>query len=122
MKMPQNVLNKIYLLEAEKHVLQGDKDNALLKFRASANFAKELGVIQEQALAYERAAIALDEWGEVTEATDSIKKAMKLYKQWGCLWKVAQLGKLPLMTRSNIATLPGNSCHIERNQPTAQTQ
>ena len=120
MKMPQNVLNKIYLLEAEQLVLRGDKDNALWKFRASSKFAREMSVIHEEALAYERAAIALDEWGEEAEAMASIKKAMALYKKWGSPGKVTQLEKLPFVTRCNSATFAGSPCQIERGQTASQ--
>ena len=120
MKMPQNILNKIYLLEAEQLALRGDKDNALWKFRASSKFAREMNVIHEEALAYERAAIALDEWGEEAEALASIKKAMVLYKKWGSPGKVAQLEKLPFVTRCISSTSVGNSCQFEYGRAESQ--
>lgn len=88
---PANVLNKIRLIEAERAALKNDSLGALSKFKQSAKLAKEQGLINEQALACERTAVALLEWGEADEALQLFEQARVLYHQWGSPVKEQQL-------------------------------
>ena len=93
---PANVKNKISLIEAEVDVLKhGKKSNstALSKFHDSIEEAKEEGLIFEEAYAYERCAIAMLEWGNMTQSLEYFERAKNLYKQWGSPVKVLQLTK-----------------------------
>ena len=88
---PANVMNKIYLIDAEKAVLKNDKDVAKSKFRMSLHHANQQGFIHEEALAYERYAIAMLEWDEMTQALEYFERARSLYDKWGSRVKVHRL-------------------------------
>ena len=90
---PENISNKLYLIEAEKSTLKGDTEDARKKFRMSIDYAHQQGFIHEEALAYERYAIAVFEWGEATESLEFFERARKLYKEWGSMMNVKRLEK-----------------------------
>ena len=92
--VPANVSNKILLIEAEADVLRyGKCDGAISKFHQSIDEAKRHGIIQEEAFANERCAIAMLEWGDVAEALEYFERAKSLYEQWGSPVKVVKLIK-----------------------------
>jgi tetratricopeptide (TPR) repeat protein len=93
---PENVFSKVYLIEAERYVLKDKRERAIRKFQLAMDQAEELGVINEQALACERAANALEGWGETKKSLSYYKKARVLYERWGSVLKVDQLTKLIL--------------------------
>lgn len=86
-----NLQSKVYLIEAEKAVLKNDKNEAKLKFQLSSINANKQGLIHEEALAYERYAVAMMEWGDMTESLEFFERARCLYKQWGSYVKVRNL-------------------------------
>jgi histidine kinase len=91
---PENIFSKVYLIEAERYVLKDKRERAIRKFRLAIDQAEEQGAINEQALACERAATALEGWGEKNESLYYYKKARSLYESWGSALKVDQLTKL----------------------------
>lgn len=88
---PENFNNKISLLEAEIAVVNGDKKEALTKYKESVDAAQKEGFLHEQALACERAGYALIEWGSHDDGYLYLKQACSLYEQWGALAKVVQV-------------------------------
>ena len=88
---PVNIMNKIYLIEAEKAVLKDDRAVAKAKFRMSIDHANQQEFVHEEALAYERYAIAMLEWGEVSQALEYFERARSLYDKWGSMAKVKRL-------------------------------
>jgi predicted ATPase len=93
---PENVMNKICLIEAERAALKNDRVGALSKFKQSMDLACEQGLINEQALACERTAVALLEWGDSGRALEVFEEARRLYEQWGSPVKVEQLSNFVL--------------------------
>ena len=91
---PENALNKVYLIEAERLVLQGNEEKALTRFQKSIEYANEQGLFHEQALALERCGMALIRLGSRERAIESFEGARKLYKRWGAFAKVDQITKL----------------------------
>jgi histidine kinase len=91
---PENVFSKVYIIEAERYVLKDKRESAIRKFQLAIDQAEEQGAINEQALACERAATALEGWGETTKSLSYYKKARVLYKSWGSELKVDQLTML----------------------------
>ncbi len=87
----QNNENKIYLLEAELAVTNGDRERALQKYEHSIGAARREGFRHEEALANERAGLVLLGWGEELKAREYFNKACSLYSQWGAFAKVNQV-------------------------------
>ena len=67
------------------------KDNAQSSYQKAIRLAKEVGIVQEEALAHELFGMALFEWGEMGEASMQIKQATALYRMWGAHRKAAHL-------------------------------
>ena len=88
---PENVLNKVYLIEAERCAIHGQQDRATSKFQKSINYARDQGLIQEQALASERAGIRLLEWGKKDVALEYLGEARNLYRRWGSTFKADRI-------------------------------
>ena len=91
---PDNTLNKIYLIEAERFAARGKKDNAVAKFRQSLNHAEEQKFTHEEALAAERAGFWLLEWGDTELASPMLERAHRLYERWGSPLKASQVSAL----------------------------
>ncbi|CAB9500838.1 Transcriptional regulator [Seminavis robusta] len=91
MTWKENVLNKIYLLEAERAVLIGDRETASSKFDSAIQYAEESGFVHEMALAHERLAFAFSQWGLEEEAQTNRTQSAILYQQWGFDRKGADL-------------------------------
>ena len=90
---PESIMNKIYLIEAEYATLKHAKVDAKSKFHKSIEQANQQGMVQEEALATERYAIAMFEWGEITESLEYFERARHLYERWGSTEKVKRLTK-----------------------------
>jgi len=86
-------MNKIYLLEAEYLVLNGKLDIAIPMYQRSIELAAAEGFLHEQALANERAGMALRYCGDANDCFPFLKKAYDLYGRWGSTPKVEQLRK-----------------------------
>ena len=100
---PENVENKIHLIEAELAMLKygkskrnrrRKKDDAISKFKQSIEEGKRQGILFEEAFAYERFAIATLEWGDIPQALEYFERAKSLYERWGSPVKVTQLTEL----------------------------
>lgn len=88
---PENYLHRVRLIEAELANLSSGCDDALALYDLSIALAGEQGVIQEQALACERAGHALIGDGKSDEAKKYFEQASSLFGQWGARVKVDQL-------------------------------
>ena len=91
---PENVLNKIYLIEGERFAAKGSKEKAVQKFQQSMEQAKEQNFIHEEALAAERAGMWLREWGDAKLGNPMLERACGLYEMWGSPLKVRQVSAL----------------------------
>ena len=81
---PKDLSNKILFLEAERCVMEGHKSEAIEKYLLAIEEASHLGAINEEALACERFARALQRWDRNHEAIPLLEKARDLYVSWGC--------------------------------------
>jgi tetratricopeptide (TPR) repeat protein len=90
---PDNVLSRIYLIEAERDSLMDNRDRAFRKFQSAIDLADEQGFVQEQALACELAAATLVGWERKREAREFYRQARFLYERWGSPVKVEQMNK-----------------------------
>jgi len=90
---PMNYLHKLYLVEAERHRVLGEKIEAIEMYDRAIAGAKENGYVQEEALANELAAKFYLEWGKETIAEAYLTKAYYCYARWGALAKVEDLEK-----------------------------
>ena len=90
---PGNVLNKIYLIEAERHVLFGQLESARKKFDLSIRKSRLEGFLHEEALANERAGMTFLELDKKLDALDYFEQARKRYERWGATVKVEEISK-----------------------------
>jgi hypothetical protein len=83
-------LHIVKLVEAELAVIDGNRECAMSKYYESIALAAEANFINVQALACERAALALRGFGDTSsaEAPKYFARALLLYKEWGAMAKV----------------------------------
>lgn len=88
---PENLSNKVCLLEAEIARFSDKHEKALAKYdEAIALAAKDL-CLHEQGFAAERAGRMLLEFGQTNKAMKYLTSARALYGQWGSSTKVEQM-------------------------------
>ncbi len=90
---PMNHLHKFYLVEAERHRVQGSYMEAMDYYDRAIAGAKENEYINEEALAHELAAKFYLEWGKQTIAQAYLTNAYYAYARWGAKAKVEDLEK-----------------------------
>ena len=110
----QNCLNKYLMLEAEFKVLKGDLGAALELFEKSASVAGDEGFLHEQAIAYERAGLAVlyaigssshaDTASSSNAASEYFEKSFPLYEEWGAATKADQMIEQGYVERRYPAT------------------
>lgn len=91
---PENLANKVFLLEAELAACRGKHDDALSLYEKSAASAAKEGYVHEQALACEKAALMLRGCGSLREARTNFMNARNLYEMWGANLKVDEMERL----------------------------
>ena len=91
---PWNWSNKLYLLEAEHHFLEGDEVSALKKYEQSAEAARDHHFIHEEGLTFERTAQFHLHYGRNGEALVCFAEAKKCYKKWGALALVRYIERM----------------------------
>lgn len=101
-KSPQNYCNKVYLLEAELSVAEGNVTEALSFYQQAITLSDEYGnFLHECALAHERKGICCLDKNSFEQAKDSLTKSCALYKKWGAKAKMNQLiQKYPFLKNS----------------------
>ena len=94
---PENILHKLYILEAELCALKGKLEMALSWYDQAVDHAIQQGVTQLQALAQERASVALRRLGKSTskrkDSAQFMKQAISTYDRWGAAAIVTHLQK-----------------------------
>ena len=97
-----NCLNKFLMLEAEFLVMKGDLIGGLELFEKSASVSQNEGFMHEQAIAYERAGLAVlhviasasknpNDGASSEIASSYLSKAISSYQIWGAITKVDQM-------------------------------
>ena len=107
---PENNLHKLYILQGELCALEGKLEMALKLYNQAINHAMEQGVTQLQALAQERASVALQRLGDPTstkhsEAIKFMKQAIASYERWGAAAIVVRLAGI-------LEGMEGKDCAI----------
>jgi len=116
---PMNYLHKFYLVEAERHRVEGEYLAAMEMYDRAIALAKENGYIQEEALANELAGKFYLAWGKETIAEAYITKAYYCYSRWGAQAKVKDLeSKYPHLIAPLQVT---NSNSIQSAIPSSST-
>ena len=85
--------NKLYLLEAEQFFYQNDEARALEKYHQASKSAHDHHFVQEEGLAFERAARFHLHYGRSGEALVCLTQAKKCYSQWGAVGLVQHIEK-----------------------------
>mmetsp|Transcript_24055 Transcript_24055/g.56756 ORF Transcript_24055/g.56756 Transcript_24055/m.56756 type:complete len:315 (-) Transcript_24055:65-1009(-) len=108
----QNCLNKYLMLEAEFQVLKGDLNTALKLFEKSASISGDEGFVHEQAIAYERAGLAVlyeienpsrkDDSLSSDAASEYFAKSFSLYQEWGAATKADQMIEKGYIKRHSV--------------------
>jgi predicted ATPase/signal transduction histidine kinase len=88
---PMNHLHKVYLVEAERQRVLGNKAEAIAHYDLAIQLAQENGYIQETALANELAAKFYLAWGKEKIAQFYLTEAYYAYSHWGAKAKVDDL-------------------------------
>ena len=83
-----NIDHKAHMVEAELKALEGDIDAAMVLYNKAMEHAEKQGAMNDQALACERAGLALRMCGKEDDALDYLEDCCALYRQWGALIKV----------------------------------
>ena len=91
---PENVQNKILLIQAHRAALCGQWGIAFAKFDLSIHYAQQSGFLGEECLACEQAALAHFEGGEHDAGVVQLRRCKSLYERWGSLAKVEQIAAL----------------------------
>ncbi|NES69552.1 MAG: GAF domain-containing protein, partial [Okeania sp. SIO2D1] len=90
---PMNYAHKLYLINAEKHRVLGEKIRAIEMYDLAIALAQENEYLQEEALANELAAKFYLEWGKEKFAAIYMEQAYYCYASWGAKAKTKQLEK-----------------------------
>lgn len=90
---PMNILHKLYLVEAERYRVLGQKAEAIEMYDRAIAKATVHEYLNEQAIANELAARFYFQWGKDRIAQDYLLNACYAYTHWGAKAKVADLKK-----------------------------
>jgi len=90
---PSNFKHKLLLLEAEYAVIKRKQSSACKAYEAAITAAHKSGMVQDEALSYERAALFQLELGDDAKALNYLTTAQQLYLVWGAEAKSSQLQK-----------------------------
>ena len=101
-----NFLNKLELLKAELHYLDGRHADAEISYKASIASAHNHKFIQEEALACELYGIFCIENRQIEKGTAQLQLAIAKYTEWGAAKKAEDVKQfLDLISLANIWTL-----------------
>ena len=90
---PMNFAHKYWLVEAERNRVLGRDSRAVRCYDRAILLAREHQYMNEEALAYERAALFYLKRGRVVVAAAHLLDACYCYERWGATAKVRQLQK-----------------------------
>ncbi len=91
--VPENYLNKLYLLKAERARVKNKPLKAMKFYDLSIQYARENGFIHEQALACELAFLFYLETGKKELARYYLSEARYSYLKWGAEAKINQINE-----------------------------
>jgi signal transduction histidine kinase len=88
---PQSYAHKIRIIEAERHRVLGEPEEAAAAFREGVELARRSGILPEEAAADERAAYFHLSRGDRATARAYLREAHRTYLRWGAVAKVRAL-------------------------------
>ena len=88
-----NFENKLFLLQAELHYLNGEYEKAEASYEASIASARSHRFLNEEAYAYELYGVYLLENRMVDKGHEKLDIAIEKYAEWGALKKVEHVKK-----------------------------
>ncbi len=88
---PQNCLDKLFLLQAEKASVMGNHKVAVKKYTCANALAADSGCLWSQAIANERAGEHLSLRGDTLQARKFIDRAIEVWGRWGATAKTRRL-------------------------------
>mmetsp|Transcript_12943 Transcript_12943/g.17413 ORF Transcript_12943/g.17413 Transcript_12943/m.17413 type:complete len:250 (+) Transcript_12943:3-752(+) len=88
---PSNCKHKLLLLKAEYCAIRGKKSFACKAYNAALDAANKSGMMQDEALTYERAALFFRDLGDEVKSSRYLAIAHQLYLDWGADAKSSQL-------------------------------
>lgn len=91
---PYNYENKLQLLQAELHYLEGNLESAEASYEASIVSANDSRILPEGALANELFGIFCVENQMVMKGMERLLMALELYRRWGAIKKVKELQQM----------------------------
>jgi len=98
---PENFLNKIHLLKAELAAIQKKEAEAKLNFEKAISLSKANGLLSEEAICCERAAIFYFHLGIEEDAKKMLFQSYDCYKKWGANSKIYHMiTRYPIIARS----------------------
>ncbi|CAB9497104.1 expressed unknown protein [Seminavis robusta] len=112
---PENVSNKLYLVDAELEFCRGYHTSALLKYNKSIEYAEKERFIAEAAVACERAGLMLQSASRASEATDYFRRSRDHWHHYGVKVKVDALDLLLTQQGQKRAQL-----HVEQPRETPE--
>ena len=86
-----NLVHSLHLLEAELAVLNGKSCKAEENFKSAIAVASRNGFLQDKALSHELASSYFKSRGDDSNRDHHMDQAIKCYRDWGAMAKVAQL-------------------------------
>ena len=87
-------MHRVYFLEAELSLAEGNLEKGLVKFQLSSHFAEQEGAIEKHAFAAEHAGMVLLKHGRTDEGRQLLLEAKDLYERWGATIKVDQINSM----------------------------
>lgn len=111
---PENYVNKLHLLEAEKANVLGDRSKAISDYRASITLSRKFCFVHEEALAHERAGMFFLEIN-LNRASDFFTQSYQCYSTWGASTKMNHIAsKYPnlCVTKKKCSSLPLHSSSV----------
>ena len=107
---PDDKAHRYYLILAEEAVFRGDRLEAADKFEKSIQLAHTCQLIQEQALAAERAGIYFLRIDHSNTAAAYLWQARQCYAKWGAKAKLIQMNALygELLSSFSLSSMEGN--------------
>ena len=85
---PDNVRQRVLIIQAELHAINGNIDEAEGLFQKAMEHAEQHDQLSDRALACERAGLALRACGKEDHALDYLEDCCAMYRRWGSLIKV----------------------------------
>jgi len=111
---PQNFHHKLLILQGKQHQVEGRDWESMACFTQGAKEAKRCGILLDEALAFELAAVHQYEQNMEGPGEWFAHQALRLYTFWGAKSKINDLKqRFPLLNPVSFSRETGDSIHAE---------